>query len=215
MDVREAYSTWAGTYDSDNNYTRDLDALVTREVLVNHQCNAILELGCGTGKNTVFLAELCQQLFALDFSEGMMGQARTKVAQAHVNFALADFTKPLPIADSCVDLVVCNLVLEHIHDLAFIFGEVYRVLRDGGQFFSCELHPAKQYQGKKAVFQRDDKQTEIPAFVHHISGFLNPAENCGFTLGQLREWWHEADDTSSAPRLVSFMFGKVAPVSGE
>ena len=112
-------------------------------------------------------------------------------------------------ADQSIDLVVCNLVLEHIADLDFIFSEVARVLTPAGRFFVSELHPFLQYQGKQANFQRADEVSEIPAFVHHISDFLNAANLNGLRLSQLSEWWHERDQ-GQPPRLVSFMFEKRA-----
>jgi ubiquinone/menaquinone biosynthesis C-methylase UbiE len=58
MEIHEAYTDWSATYDSDRNLTRDLDQEVTRETLANLNFESILELGCGTGKNTELLAEI-------------------------------------------------------------------------------------------------------------------------------------------------------------
>ncbi len=210
MSIRDAYTNWSATYDSDRNMTRDLDAVVTRQLLAGQQYTTILELGCGTGKNTVYLRQIGERVCALDFSEGMIAAARTKLAAEaadNVVFAVADLTQPWPIAAQSVDLIACNLVLEHISDLAFVFSEAHRVARTGGRFFVCELHPFKQYQGKQATFQRAEGQTDIPAFVHHLSAFLDAATDAGFVLKQLREWWHEADQ-GLPPRLASFMFEK-------
>ncbi len=207
MSIRKAYTEWATSYDSDRNLTRDLDQEVTRATLGQLQYNTIIELGCGTGKNTPFFAQIGQRVYATDFSEGMIAQAKAKLHLSNVLFTVADLTQAWPYSDQCADLIVCNLILEHIADLGFIFTEGRRVLADGGRFFISELHPFKQYVGKKATFQRGDQQTEIPAFVHHISAFLEAAEQAGFTLKRLREWWHETDEPT-LPRLVTFMFHK-------
>src|SRR5258708_1961034 len=207
MSIRKAYSKWATSYDLDRNLTRDLDQEVTRATLGQQQYNTIIELGCGTGKNTPLFAQIGQRVFATDFSEGMIAQAKAKLHLSNVIFTVADLTQAWPYANHCADLIVCNLILEHIADLGFIFTEGHRVLADGGRFYISELHPFKQYTGKKATFQRGDQQTEIPAFVHHISAFLEAAEHPGFTLKGLREWWHETDEPT-LPRLVTFMFHK-------
>ncbi len=99
MSVRNAYNTWAASYDSDRNLTRDLDQQVTRATLSGLQPRAILELGCGTGKNTAFLAQMGVPVQALDFSEGMLEQARAKVPQGHVTFTVADLTARWPCTD--------------------------------------------------------------------------------------------------------------------
>jgi malonyl-CoA O-methyltransferase len=208
MSVQEAYSQWAATYDADRNLTRDLDEMVTRRTLAMWRSRTILEIGCGTGKNTGFLAQIGHHLHALDFTERMIRQAQTKVSADNVAFAIADLTKPWPRAAETADLIVCNLVLEHIADLTFIFGEAARCLVAGGRFFVCELHPFRQYQGTKANFQRGDGRTEIDAFVHHISDYLAAAETTGLSLLSLKEWWHEEDE-GKPPRVVSFIFKKL------
>ena len=207
MSVQESYNDWSATYDTDENLTRDLDQAVTRDALAGWQCRSILEVGCGTGKNTALLAQIGDRVCALDLSEGMITRAKEKLASDNVIFALADITKQWPCADESADLVVCNLVLEHIEDLSFVFSEASRSLMEGGRFFICELHPFLQYQGKKARFHRDQGTTEIRAFVHHLSDFLEAAEEVGLTLQGFREWWHE-EDQDQPPRLVSFMFEK-------
>jgi 2-polyprenyl-3-methyl-5-hydroxy-6-metoxy-1,4-benzoquinol methylase len=100
-------------------------------------------------------------------------------------------------------------VLEHIADLSWIFAEAARTLMPGGQFFLCELHPFKQYQGAQARFQHDQQQITIPAVVHHISDFLKAAEASGLQLHRLDEWWH-VEDQNTPPRLVSFLFVRPA-----
>jgi len=211
MTIRAAYSDWATTYDTDRNLTRDLDQVVTRNTLKARHVDNILELGCGTGKNTLFLRGIADRLCTFDFSDGMIRQAQAKITSDNRNhpdnvlFIMADLSRNWPCTDQSVDLIVCNLVLEHIADLAFIFAEAHRILVKDGYFFLCELHPFKQYQGKKATFERGDQQIQIDAFVHHLSDFLDAAMANGFALEQLREWWHETDSPTS-PRLVSFMF---------
>jgi predicted TPR repeat methyltransferase len=147
MSVLDAYHAWAATYDSDRNLTRDLDAAVTRRMIDPLPATAILELGCGTGKNTQFLAGRGVPLHSLDFSEAMIAQARAKVAHDHVTFTVTDLTHPWPCTKETLDLIVCNLVLEHIADLSFIFAEAARCLAKGGHFFVSELHPFRQYLG--------------------------------------------------------------------
>lgn len=206
-DIQKAYNNWSKIYDADENRTRDLDRVVTQKTLANWQGKSILELGCGTGKNTRLLSQIGENVHALDFSEGMISFAREKLNSSNVTFSLADITHPWHCDNASIDLVVCNLVLEHIENISFIFSEACRVLGTGGHFFICELHPFRQYQGTQANFQTIHGTTEIQAFVHHISDFLDAAKSSGFRLKEFKEWWHETDQ-NKLPRLVSFMFKK-------
>ena len=207
MSIQKAYNEWSASYDTDENLTRDLDQNVLREALADLHFDSILEIGCGTGKNTLFLCQIGRHVHALDFSEGMIGKAREKVRAANVKFSVADLTQRWPCGDGVYDLIVCNLVLEHIEDLTFILSEAFRVLKEHGRFLINELHPFRQYEGKKARFNRGDEVTEIPAFVHHISDFTSAASDNGLRLITLNEWWHTADQ-DKPPRLVSFLFEK-------
>ncbi len=207
MSIQKAYDDWSASYDTDENLTRDLDQNVLREALANLHFKSILEIGCGTGKNTAFLSQIGVKVQALDFSEGMIAKARDKVRARNVKFSTADITKKWPCQDKTCDLIVCDLVLEHIEDLSFIFAEAFRVLQRKGKFLINELHPFRQYEGKKARFNRDEEVTEIEAFVHHISDFTNAASENGLRLVSLNEWWHAADQ-NKPPRIISFLFEK-------
>ena len=207
MTIQDAYTDWSATYDSDRNLTRDLDQQVARRELANLRCKSVLELGCGTGKNTSFLASIGEQVHALDFSGGMIEKAKARTAATNVRFQLADITKRWPVDDRAFDLTVCNLVLEHVADLHHIFAEASRVLVDSGRFFICELHPFRQYLGNQAQFQRADNTTRIDAFVHHVTDFTIAARVKGLSLVTMNEWWHEEDE-GKPPRLISFLFEK-------
>ena len=213
MSIQQAYSDWSATYDLDRNLTRDLDQAATKNTLGSLHCKSVLELGCGTGKNTALLAEIGERICAIDFSRSMIERAKVKLRLDNVSFAVADITKPWSCESESYDLIVCNLVLEHIRDLSFIFAEAFRVLVTQGRFFLCELHPTRQYEGKQASFRRNGKMTAIEAFVHHLTDFTDAANDHGFSLQSMREWWHE-EDRNKPPRLVSFMFEK-RPVKAE
>ena len=207
MDVQQAYTDWSATYDEDRNLTRDLDEFVTRKMLANLRSNSTLEIGCGTGKNTAFLAQISKHISAVDFSLSMIEKARRKLLSDNVEFILADISQPWSFADRSFEQIVCNLVLEHIADLSFVFAEAARVLCQNGRFFVSELHPFRQYRGTQARFQRQNETTQIPAFVHHVSEFISAGESNGLSLSSMKEWWH-SEDQNKPPRLVSFMFQK-------
>jgi malonyl-CoA O-methyltransferase len=207
MSIQSAYNNWSSSYDSDNNLTRDLDALILRNEFANTKFDFVLEAGCGTGKNTVFFSEIADKVYAIDFSERMISKAKEKVKSKNVVFIQSDITHKWPIKNNLIELVTCNLILEHIENLEFIFSEANRCLKEKGKFFISELYPFRQYDGKKATFLNEGKSAEIDAFVHHISDFTNAAINNGFKLLKFNEFWHELDK-NKLPRILSLLFIK-------
>ncbi|MEX2155173.1 MAG: methyltransferase domain-containing protein [Gemmatimonadaceae bacterium] len=206
--VAAAYDRWAASYDADKNATRDLDALVMRRVQLALEGREVLELGCGTGKNTTFLAEHAKKVIALDFSEGMIARAHERMTTQNVKFVLHDVREVLPLPPASVDMIVANLILEHVHDLAPIFFEAARVLRPHGQFFVCELHPYRQLTGGQAQFTdpRTGETVKVAAHVHTVSEFINGGIEAGFTLRALGEWTEDEATPDAPPRLISFLF---------
>ena len=203
------YDRWAGVYDDMPNVTRDLDARVLRSLALPVAGRDVVELGAGTGKNTAWLAEHARSVVAVDLSAGMLERARGRVRAPHVRFVEHDIRRaPWPLAAASADLVVVNLVLEHVEHLAPVFAETRRVLRVGGQFFLCELHPFRQLAGGQAQFP--DPATgdvvRVPAFVHEVSEYLNAALDAGFALLRLGEWRDDAADRGRPPRLLSAQF---------
>ena len=206
MSIEKAYNQWSSQYDTNKNKTRDLDKNVTAEVLSNVHFQSVLELGCGTGKNTEWFQTRANRIFSVDFSEEMLKIARQKITAKNVSFQKADITKSWNWTDENFDLITCNLILEHIEDLNFIFQEAYSKLTSGGYFFISELHPFKQYIGTKARFETKEGLIELETYTHHVSEFLKSANSAGFQMKQLDEWFDP--DKTDPPRILSLLFQK-------
>lgn len=203
VDVKTGYDAWARTYDEMGNSTRDLDAMALRQTLACLSAGHVLELGCGTGKNTTWLAKQFDHVTAIDFSAGMLNLARQKTTTENVEFYQNDISKPWPAESSKFDLVTCNLVLEHIADLHFIYKEAGRVLRPGGQIFLCELHPYRQHKGGQAqYFSKTGDNVPIATYVHSLAEFINEAVAVDLIVSSVREWHAPSDDI---PRLLSLL----------
>jgi len=208
MDVKDSYNEWAKTYDSVENKTRDLDKVATQRTLSSIDFSRVLEIGCGTGKNSSWLIDNAERVISIDFSEKMLAIARKKIQKKGLTFYQHDLTEAWPIQLEFMDLITCNLVLEHIKDLNFIFQQAHNVLQTGGYFFICELHPFKQYQGSKARFETESGTHILETHVHHITSFTSAARWNKFRLVKLNEWFDDKKE-EDIPRLVSFVFQKI------
>ncbi len=208
MEIAAAYDQWSHIYETNENATRDLAAKVLRQQYPGVVARDTLEIGCGTGLNTQHLVTVSETVLAVDFSPGMLEKARANVAANNVNFAQLDLQASWTINDDSFDLIVCTLVLEHIADLDHVFQEAARVLRPGGEFFFCELHPFRQLQGRQAQFT-DDKGdvVRVTAYLHNVSEYVNTSVKQGFEIVRLDEWYDEGGD-NKPPRLVSLRLKK-------
>lgn len=204
MNVRQAYDVWADNYDTIHNKTRDLEAAALRESIVSSNLLNVLEIGCGTGKNTEWLVSKAKRLVAADFSAKMLAKAQEKIAANNVEFKQFDLRDEWEFPEKEFDLITCSLTLEHIENINFVFGQANKVLRAGGLFYIGELHPFKQYQGSKARFDTESGVFELECFVHHISEFYAAAKISNFELVDLKEWFD--DDNTAIPRLITMIF---------
>ena len=194
MNVKEAYNVWSVSYDTVENKTRDLEAKALRASITGDDLE-ILEIGCGTGKNTEFLQTKARRLIGADFSAEML--SRQLDLREKWNFPADSF-----------DLITCSLALEHIENIDFVFAEAGRVLRAGGRFYFGELHPFKQYQGGKARFETDaGDEFVLECFTHHVSEFFAAGINNNFAVRELKEWFDE-DDEQKPPRILTMIFEK-------
>jgi malonyl-CoA O-methyltransferase len=159
-------------------------------------------------------------VLARDYSAGLLARARERIARAgradgpggreapSVRFERHDVRERWPAPDASIDVVVGNLVLEHVDDLGPVYAEAARVLRPGGRLLLCELHPERQRRGGQAHFTDADTGRTVYVAAHrHTAGeYVNGGIAAGLVLRHLGEWL-EADAAADAPpRLLSVLF---------
>jgi len=121
-----------------------------------------------------------------------------------------DVRVPWPVATHGIDVVVGNLVLEHVGDLSPIYTNAARALRSGGQLFLCELHPFRQARGAQAHFtDRSTGETvNVPAFAHTTGEYVDAAAVAGFVLRDMGQWMDGNAPSDDPPRLLSLLFDR-------
>ena len=188
--IAAAYDRWAKTYDTDPNRTRELAAEVLRQADLPIAGGDIVEIGCGTGRNTEWLATQAASITALDFSEEMLRRATTRIQNSKARFIQHDVRTTWPLGDDAADVIIAMLILEHVEHLETVFAEAVRVLRPNCRLFLCELHPMRQLMGGQAQFSNTQtgERELVPAFLHNVSDFVNAGLSVGFELERLDEW---------------------------
>jgi ubiquinone/menaquinone biosynthesis C-methylase UbiE len=105
--------------------------------------SSILDLGCGNGRNTIYLASLARgfKIIAIDFSVKMLRIAKNKSKQQklkeNIEFVLGDIAK-IPFATSSMDNAIYVATLHHLptSDLRLqSLKDLKRCLKPGGRAF--------------------------------------------------------------------------------
>lgn len=99
----------------------------------------VLDAGCGPGFVAACAKLLGATVEGIDFSEGMIQQAKTQFPD--IDFSVADF-EDLPAKNGAYDAVLSNIVLFHVTDPEKAMSEARRVVKPNGRFvFSQWLGP--------------------------------------------------------------------------
>jgi ubiquinone/menaquinone biosynthesis C-methylase UbiE len=208
MNVAKAYNNWAEQYDTNENKTRDLEAISLRSLLKDYSFENCLEIGCGTGKNTAWLLTKAASVLAVDLSEEMLAKAKEKIQSEKVQFVQANILEDWSFAPANhFDIATFSLVLEHIENLSIIFQKLNKVVKNGGYVYIGELHPFKQYTGSKARFETAEGMQVVTCFNHHVSDFTEAARQNGFIIETIQEFFDDAQ-RSTIPRILAMRFRK-------
>jgi ubiquinone/menaquinone biosynthesis C-methylase UbiE len=104
----------------------------------------VVDLGCGSGLNTVILARLGARLFSIDSSAANLDLTRQR-ARAHGANRVTlvhSIGTAIPMADASADLVLCSSILQYPTPVS-VARQIRRVLKPGGRAVFHEVRPAK------------------------------------------------------------------------
>jgi ubiquinone/menaquinone biosynthesis C-methylase UbiE len=214
--AQSGYDRWAPVYDCDENPLQALEQPCVRTLVGEVRGQRVLDMGCGTGRHALWLANQGAQVTAVDFSQGMLDQARSKQGADAVTWQVHDLHKPLPFDDDTFDTVVSGLVLEHIRDLDLFFRQAKRVLKSSGNLIVSAMHPAMFLRGSQARFT-DPKSGDIispGSLPHQISDFLTAALDVGLCLKHISEHQPDASFAKQYPRAEKYIDWPMLVVMG-
>lgn len=203
----EGYDRWAKVYESDGNPLTHLEEPVLDRLLGEVAGRRILDIGCGTGRHALRLAARGAEVTALDFSRGMLEQAKDKRGADAVRWVEHDLRLPLPLDDHAFDRVLSCLVVEHIADLRLLFREMARVCAADGEVVVTAMHPAMMLIGKQASFRDPDSGEKIypESHRHQVSDFVNAAVDSGLVLREMSEGAVDEALAQKLPRAAKYL----------
>lgn len=99
----------------------------------------ILDLGCGTGRNSNYLADMGNKVIGIEISKTALNLAKSRASSMNlsVDYRLGDIGDKYDIKDASVDLVLDVTSSNSLNETGreIYLEEVHRVMKKGGYFF--------------------------------------------------------------------------------
>jgi len=133
--------------------------------------SVVLEIGIGTGTATKQISDSCKELYTVD----IVAEALEKVKDFSKTYLTKDFSN---VPSDIMDLVICNLVLQHCNDeeAKLLVEQGVRVLKPGGKFSlqtanSTGLRGSgKSYEDSGYLIMRD--KSVVIDWIESFGGFV-------------------------------------------
>lgn len=135
-DAPDASTVWDSRYNSrgGRSVSADCDPWLERwrSILESARQENVLELGCGSGRDSRYLTESGFRLIAGDYSPAALETCRQQAPLADVR--VLDIRQPLPFGDNQFPVIVASLCLHYFpcFQTVAIMAEIRRCLAPGG-----------------------------------------------------------------------------------
>ena len=102
----------------------------------------VIDIGGGEGRFCRLLAGLGAETTGIDLTEALVERARS-LAVCRERYLVGNAEDLSPIDDESFDLAVSYIVLVDLLDYRSSIQAAFRVLRPGGRFIVCNVHPMR------------------------------------------------------------------------
>ena len=165
----------------------------------------VVDIGCGEGRFSRLLSGLGAKVTGVDLTELFIERART-LSVGDETYVVGDAENLANLASQSFDLAVSYIVLVDLLDFERSIEASYRVLRPGGRFVVCNVHPMRtsvpygwiNQGGRKLFYALDNYTDEGPRefewwgrrFINMhrtLSSYITAFLETGFVLEGLHE----------------------------
>lgn len=169
--------------------------IVAADIFKRNGCKTIMDLGCGTGRHSIYLAQQGFKVYATDISE--TGLKITKSKAENLNLSNIEVKqhdmRDIPFADNSFDGILCVWTTGHgtLDDSCKNVNEIYRLLKPNGIAVIDYVSIYDENYGK-------GKEIEKDTFVNNVEGEENIPHHYS-TTEELKELYSNFSHTEITP----------------
>jgi len=169
------YALAAAGYDKKESYLNSFEKGRLLPLLGDLKGKKALDVGAGTGRLTLALAELGAEVIALDSASEMLEILKKK--NKKIKTIVAD-AESMPFSDNFFDFVIAAFLIVHLKDPRTFFDQAYRVLKDGGRLVVTNINQKEPPEIKTI----DGKIIKIESYYHRPEAVRRALRELAFEI---------------------------------
>ncbi|KAK9412442.1 putative methyltransferase [Crotalus adamanteus] len=168
-----------------------------------------VDVGCGSGQNTLLLAKYFEKVVGTDVSEAQIEEAKRAAHPPNVSY-FACPAEELPFEDNSVDLITAFTAV-HWFDIPSFIKEMDRILKPSGCFILCsntlnmQWHYGDQSEKLTEIF--NEFHTQLLPYAHEKIKFVLDDYKAIFDALPFQDKEKITDIVDKIPKSVSELLG--------
>lgn len=125
----------------------------------------VLDLGCGGGRNIEYFLTKANKVYGIDHSEISVKMAseinKEAIESGRCQISVGD-VRSLPFENESIDVVTAFETIYFWDDIEECFKEIYRLLKNGGQFLICNEVSSMDRRDVRILAHKIEMQVYTP-----------------------------------------------------
>lgn len=125
----------------------------------------VLDLGCGGGRNIEYFLTKANKVYGIDHSETSVKMAseinKEAIESGRCQISVGD-VRSLPFENGSIDIITAFETIYFWDDIEECFKEIYRLLKNGGQFLICNEVSSMDRRDVRILAHKIEMQVYTP-----------------------------------------------------
>jgi ubiquinone/menaquinone biosynthesis C-methylase UbiE len=168
------YDLAADDYDKKESYLNSFEKNRFLPLLGDVKNKIVLDVGAGTGRLAMALAQMGAQVTALDLSPKMLAELHKKNPKI---ITVVGDAESLPFSENSFDFIIASFLIVHLKNPAIFFAEAYRALKDGGKLLVSNIN-----QKEPPEIKTKEGIIKIESYYHQPKNIIKLLEELAFAV---------------------------------